>query len=367
MAALHIEHAPLGAAPSVPEALQRQIRHIAYEFIRLKEEHYGPNSNESSFEALELAAKSLTEFFDDLLRTASEKSDLFVESAKLAEETLREIRTLRGSQHFFSETLDGFYSALSYLGVDYEQFGAALLWELHKYRQQRDKEEALFLRPFHEYRDELLRIVNNLRTSHPFGFFEVEDRIKRDLLTKLQKRQWQGMQDFFDVVGVRIIVGNQREVDAAVALVEGAIKVYEATVPIDSSKPHYFRIKEIEDKNNERGYRAKHVNVIRCPRDNGGDHPAAEIQVMSRGIDAWGKIQRLLVYKIEGLPENVSHAVGAYCRSSADYIVARENGIRTDAVPEIDIMILTHIVDDALRSDVLDRLCDMDVLVRGER
>lgn len=388
-AILHIGHLASTAGLSLSVDLQRQIRHIAYEFIRLKEEEFGPNSQEAGPREQLLAVQGLTGFFAEALDKDIDEADL-LEKAGLAEVTLREIRTLRGTNHFFSETLDGFFRGLSMLGTDYDGFAPALIWELHKYRKKRDEEEDRFLQPFHAYRDDLLAIVDKVRGSHRFSLFEVEDRIKRGLLAKLQTREWKDMQEFYDLVGLRIIVGNQREVDAAVALVEGALLVHESSSILDPESPHYFRIDDVEtlvsvadpvahidikegyNKRyyNNRGYRAKHMNVRRHCCDDGHHHPTAEIQVMSRGIRDWGAIQRILDYKSDDrIPEEVTTVIRAYCRSAADYIVSLEDGQDAGEMPDLHagILILNHIKDEALRSDVLDHICDMDGLVSRYR
>ncbi len=367
-ALLHIEHT-LGIATesglSLSAALQRQIRHVAYEFMHLKDEHFGPNSDQAGLKEWVMATQSLMRFFNESLEEGVPESEL-AQKARAAEVTLREIRTLQGTQHFFSETLDGFFRGLGFLGVDYDYFASALLWELHKYREERTKEESRFLQPFHDYRDELLAIIDTLRAGHRFSHFDVEERIKRDVLDKQTTREWKDMQAFYDLVGLRIIVGNQREVDAVIALVEGAFLVHESAAMIDPNIVHFFRIAEIEIKNNDRGYRAKHINVRRHERGNGHHHPTAEIQVMTRGRHQWGEIQRLLTYKGAQLPEKVNTVINNYCCSASKFIVAVEEGMEVGERPDLkdDIMILTHIDDDALRSDVLDRLCDMDALLK---
>lgn len=384
-AALHIGHLTVtaGSTLGLSEALQRQIRHVSYEFMELKEEEFGPNSDQSNPHEWARATEHLMQFFSET-RQRGMKEDKILDAAKLAETTLREIRALRGTDHFFSETLDGFFKGLALLGVDYEQFASALIWELHKYREQRDEEESRFLKPFHEYSAQLMGIVSGMASHTHFTHMAIENRIKRDLLSKLVTREWKHMQEFYDLVGLRIIVGNQREVNAAVALIEGALRVHESSMMLDPSLAYYFRVDHIEEKisvpeinpaihvedkdgylrksYNQRGYRGKHVNVRRHCRENGHNHPTAEIQVMSKGTKEWGDIQRLLIYKDDGIPKDIKSVICAYCRSAADYISGCENGSIPSMMPDMreDILQLNQIQDDALRGEVLDRLCDMD-------
>jgi len=360
-AALSVTHT--GSTNGLSEGLVRQARHIAYEFILLKEDRVGPNSEDTGLAGLERVAQRLDEYFDWRLEERATQEDLLGE-AREAEETLREIRCLQDSEHFFSEPLRLFFNFLTLLSPDFNYFGNTLFRELKEYRKNRDAEEDRFLAPFHTYRDQVIDIINDVRDRHSFREFSLEDRIKRGLLKKLTVRVWKHMQEFYDLVGLRIIVGNQKEVDAAVALVEGAFKVHESSAMLDEGVSHYFRVAETETKDNERGYRAKHINIRRECRDNGPAHPTAEIQVMSRGIKNWGDIQRRLIYKDDGIPEEVKSVINAYCRSCADYIVVCEAGGVSSQKPDLreNILILNQIEDTLLRSDVLDRLCDMDSL-----
>jgi ppGpp synthetase/RelA/SpoT-type nucleotidyltranferase len=348
--------------PPFLKVLQRQIRHIAYEFVRLKKEHVGLKSEEAGRQR-KLVSRRLMEFYREALWRGHVTEVNLLEATKLGEETLREIHSLRGTEHFFSKTLDAFHKSLRELDVDHDDIDAFLTLKLHQYRQSRDKEESLFLKDYHAYRDQLLAIINDARAARRLPPFEVQNRIKRELLAKIQDRKWKDMQRFFDLVGLRIIVGNQREVDAAVALVEGALKVHEAEAITNREVAHYFKIAKITKKNNKRGYRATHIDVRRFTREDGNDHPTAEIQVMSRGIWEWGKIQRLIVYKAKQIPKEVKKVISNYCRAAADCIVAFENGRGTDRLPDPDILALNRIPDEALRENVFDRICDMDALV----
>ena len=356
--------------PSPPtgflRVLRRQVRHISYEFIRLKKEHVALKSEEAGRQR-KLVTQRLMNFYVGALQRGQVTEANLLETAKLGEATLREIHSLRGTEHFFSKTLDAFYQSLRLLDVDHDDIDAVLTWELHKYRQSRDNEESVFLKPYHAYRDQLLAIINGTRAPHRLTPFEVENRIKRELLAKIQDRKWKDMQRFFDLVGLRIIVGNQSEVSAAVALVEGALKVHEAEMITNPEVAHYFKIAKIEKKRNKRGYRATHIDVRRLTREDGNDHPTAEIQVMSRGIWEWGKIQRLIVHKAKQIPKEVKKIISDYCRAAADCIVACESGRGTARLPEPDILVLNRIPDEALRENVFDRICDMDTLVRKYR
>lgn len=357
-----------GVAPSADflKILQRQVRHITYEFIRLKKEHIGLKSEEASRQR-KLVYQRLMNFYLDALQMERVTEANLLEATKLGEATLREIHSLRGTEHFFSKTLDDFYESLRKLDVDHDDIDAFITLKLYQYRRSRDNEESVFLKPYHAYRDQLLEIINDARASHRFTPFEIENRIKRELLVKIRGRKWKDMQKFFDLVGLRIIVGNQREVDAAVALVEGALKVHEAEAITNREVDHYFKIAKIEKKRNKRGYRATHIDVRRLTREDGNAHPTAEIQVMSRGIWEWGEIQRLIVYKAKKIPKEVKKIISNYCRAAADCIVAFEDGRGTDRLPDPDILVLNRIPDEALRENVFDRICDMDTLVRKYR
>src|SRR5262249_1574172 len=150
--------------------------------------------------------------------------------------------------HFFSTTLDAFYGALAMLGADYDYFAPALLWELHKYTKKRDEEESRFLQPFHDYSKQLDGVVKGQLNGHSFSYFDMDARVKRALLTKLQIRNWSDMKEFYDLLGLRLVVGNQHEVLAAVALVEGALRVHEAEALLNPDVSYYFRVDHIEEK-----------------------------------------------------------------------------------------------------------------------
>lgn len=353
--------------------LERQARHIGFEFIRLKEIRYqanGPDSG-SCDTTQEAVIGRVNELFVDLLGRGADEEQI-VEEAKLVAGTLREVRTLHDKEHFFSKPMRTFYRHLTILSTDYDQFGLQLFQELYHYRRQRDEDESKFLQPFDGYLRELRTIIENISNGFPFKHFEIEVRIKRDLLAKMRKRVeeegWEGMRDkFFDLLGLRIIVGSQAGVDAAVALVEGAMKLHEAAMRNQPGCAHFFRVDHVEDKNNERGYRAKHINVKRTCNTKHKDYAIAEIQVMSRGIRDWGNIQRLLVYKDDSIPQDVKDELSVYCRQAADYIVAAEESRMESKPPQFDIMILNRILDDKLRSDVLDRVADMDQLMNEYR
>jgi hypothetical protein len=379
-------------------AVQRQIRQAAFEYIRLREEHFGCDSRESHPDQWFMATRCLLDFFEDAAKVGKPQDEI-LEASREMKRTLREIRTLRGTKHFFSEHLDQFFKALAMLQVSgdyFNQFASNLYWELKKYREKRKVEEDLFLAPFHRYMAELMAIIEPVRSAHGFTHFDVEPRIKRDLLAKQAKRQWQDMQEFYDLVGIRIIVGNRREVDAAVALVEGALRVHEASAILDPRVEHYFRVDHIEvneplaaidpelhrdettgfvrRKYNNRGYRNPHMNVRRHCRDNGHDHPTAEVQPTTPGRLGWGERQRVLLkkswgYPLEGpvdnynqIPPELRTVMNAYCYSVSEYIEGVENGEKPDAMPDLgdNIMLLTRIKDEVLRSEYLDRICDMD-------
>jgi len=391
-AALNIGHLSdaTGTGLILSETLQRQVQHVTYEFIRLKEEHFGPNSDEIGANEWILATRGLMGFVAEGLARDVSEADL-LKSSQLAEETLREIRSLRGTHHFFSKTLDGFFAALAMLGVDYDHFAPALLWELHKYREKRDKEENEFLKDYHKYLAEMMSIVNHVGSGQGLRPFEIECRIKRDLMAKLQARKWKDMQEFYDLVGLRIIVGSQSEVDAAVAFLEGAFKVHESAFLLNQGMLHVFKIDNIETKIsvpkinrkrhrpvssayhrtdfNTRGYRGKHINVRRHTRENGDNHPTAEFQVVSLGIWEWGNIQRLIAYKDKQIPQKVKNAISSYLRSAADYIVSCEEGKPMGRLPDLgkNILILNHIPDEGLRFDVFNRISDIDSLMRRYR
>jgi ppGpp synthetase/RelA/SpoT-type nucleotidyltranferase len=358
---------------ALSQELGRQARHIGFEFMRLKEIRYQANGPESGScdTTQEAVTERVNELFADLLGRGADEEHI-VEEAKLVADTLREVRTLHDKEHFFSKPMRTFYRHLTILSTDYDQFGLQLFQELYHYRRQRDEDERKFLEPFAGYLTELRTIIENISNGFPFKHFEIEVRIKRDLLSKMRKRVeeegWEGMREkFFDLLGLRIIVGSQAGVDAAVALVEGAMKLHEAAMRSQPGCPHYFQVDHVEDKNNDRGYRAKHINVRRACNNKNKTYATAEIQVMSRGIRDWGKPQRLLVYKDDSIPENVKDELKVYCRQAADFIVQTEESRVEEKPPQFDIMILNRIADDKLRSDVLDRVADMDQVMNEYR
>jgi hypothetical protein len=404
---LHLGHLSEATAAGLALSMtaQRQIRHLSYEFVQLHAEQFGPQSDRAGTREWIMATQNLMEFFDEAARRGTEEPRI-IETVKLAQTTLREIRTLRGGDHFFSKTLDAFFTALTFLGVDYDQFASALIWELHKYREQRDREQARFLEPYYRYSAQLLEMIGEARSGQTFDHFEIlKPRIKGDVLAKLVMRGWKDMNEFYDLVGIRILVGCQREVGPAVTLVEKALRVYEESAITNPEAEHYFRIDHIERKlsveaidrirhqdvktgfmrleYNDRGYQAEHVNVRRYSRIDGRDHPTGELQVTSRGlggVDCWGEHQRRLVPKDDWnhgkesqlpevqdpLPESVKLVVNAYCRSVSGYVVAYENGETTGPLPDLgdDIMVLNHIPKDVQRSEYFDSVCEMDAWMR---
>ncbi|MBI3541453.1 MAG: hypothetical protein HY073_04885 [Deltaproteobacteria bacterium] len=377
-------HAGTSVSPFLPDVLQRQARLIAYELILLRERHFGKVSETERSGAVKNVSKRLQNYFLEKLHMGI-AAPRIIEEAGLMEATLREIRVVRDAKdHFFMRRLHQSFKALTGLKLDHDRFGENLYRAIRSYCVRRDEEEARFLRPFHDYRPELIAIIGGTREKHLFTYFKVETRMKRGLLAKLQHRKWKDMQEFYDLVGLRIVVGNQREVDATVALVEGAFKVHEAMAMMDPTIPYYFQIDHIKVRQsvavidplmhqdvkngyarkeyNNRGYQAKHLNIRRCCRDNGHEQPTAEIQIMSRGIRKWGDIQRLLDYK-EAHFGAMQPMITAYCRAAAAFIVAHEERIGPDQMPEPDIAQLGQITDEVLLSDTLDRLGEMEALM----
>ncbi|HSA59271.1 MAG TPA: hypothetical protein VLJ37_06255 [bacterium] len=354
---------------SLSEDLQRQSRHIAYEYMSLREIRYqnGPESGEfvTTQEAVTSRLDSL--FLSLLGRGVTEGA--IVEEARLAESTLREIRTLYNKDHFFTRPMHAFYRSFTVLSPDYDLFGEELFQNLFHYRRRRDEDERKFMERFDPFAQEIRAIIENISQGFNFSYFHIELRIKRDLLPKFMKRveeeDWTNMREkFFDLIGLRIVVRSQAEVDAAVALVEGAMKLHEAAARSQEGCPHFLRVANIEIKDNARGYRAKHINIVRTCNGKKKDYAIAEIQVMSLGTKEWGDIQRLLVYKDDGIPESLKAELNVYCRAAADFIVACEGGPVMDKPPQFEIMALNRIPDEKLRMDVLDRLADMDFLMK---
>lgn len=376
-----------GATIALSEPLLRQSRHVAFEFMSLRENRFGPNSNEVGMEALERTTQGVANFLGTCQGVVPQPT--LLEEAKLAEATLREIRALWQGDHFFSEPMKSFFQGFTTLKVDHDRFGEKLFRGLRAYRETRDEAETLFLKPFHEYRDQLMAIVDGVHGRDHFSNFVVESRIKKELLSKLQKREWQDMRKYYDLVGLRILIGKQLEVSAAVTMLKGAFGVHESTAMIEPDTPHHFRIADVEihvptghmdaDLVNEltewdarvkvlvtenpRGYRARHVNVDRYSKPDVLEHATAEIQVMSRGINLWGEKQRLLIYKEDRIPPEVKAVLNGYCWDVAAFIVALENGEVEEQLPDFNsekLDKLNRIEDETLRSDVLDRLCDME-------
>ena len=355
---------------SLSEDLQRQSRHIAFEFMRLREIRYQTNGPDSG--VCDITQEAVTERLDglflDLLRNGAKEEDV-VGEAKLAESTLREVRTLYDKEHFFTRPMYSFYRAFTVLSPDYDQFGAELFQNLHHYRRRRDEDERKFMDRFDPYAKEIQTIIENIGQGFNFSYFKIELRIKRDLLEKMRKRAeeegWTSMNDqFYDLIGLRIVVGCQQEVDAAVALVEGAMKLHEAAARSGDLFSHFFRVDHIETKDNDRGYRAKHMNVTRTRNGKTKNYATAEIQVMSRGIKEWGDIQRLLVYKDDGIPDSLKEDLKVHCRAAADYIVECESGPVLDKKPpEFEITSLNRIPDEKLMNDVFDRVADLQKLM----
>jgi ppGpp synthetase/RelA/SpoT-type nucleotidyltranferase len=357
------------SAIALSEDLNRQSRHIAFEFMRLREIRYqtaGPDSGNG-----DITQEAVTERLDSLflsLLSRGVTEEAIADEAKLAEATLREVRTLYNKDHFFSKPMHAFYRAFTILSPEYDLFGEELFQNLYHYRRRRDEDERKFMERFDPYAQEIKAIIGDISQGYSFRHFEIELRIKRDLLAKMRKRaeaeNWIDMTQFYDLIGLRIIVGSQQGVDAAVALVEGAMKLHEAVARSGEGCPHFFRVDHIETKDNERGYRAKHINVTRTCNGKKKSYATAEIQVMSRGIKEWGDIQRLLVYKDDAIPDSLKVDLSLYCRVAADFIVACESGPVFDKLPQFDIMALNRIPDEKLKMDVLDRLADMDALMK---
>jgi ppGpp synthetase/RelA/SpoT-type nucleotidyltranferase len=351
------------------ENLQRQSRHIGFEFMRLRDIRYqtaGPDSGNGEI-SQEAVTGRLDSLFHSLLsRGVSEEA--IADEAKLAEATLREVRTLYNKDHFFSKPMHAFYRAFTILSPEYDLFGEELFQNLYHYRRRRDEDERKFMEKFDPYAQELRGIIGDISQGYSFRHFEIELRIKRDLLAKYRKRVedegWTNMTDnFYDLIGLRIIVGSQAGVDAAVALVEGAMKLHEAVARSGEGCPHFFRVDNIETKDNERGYRAKHINVTRTCNGKKKTYAIAEIQVMSRGIKEWGDIQRLLVYKDDAIPESLKTELSLHCRKAADFIVEAETRPVLDKYPEFDITALNRIPDEKLMNDVYDRVADLQKLM----
>lgn len=354
---------------ALSDDLQRLSRHVSFEFMRLREIRYqngGPESGDAHTTHEAVTARLDGLFLSLLSRGVAEEA--IADEAKLAESTLREIRTLFNKEHFFSRPMHAFYRSFTVLSPDYDLFGEELFQNLYHYRRRRDEDERKFMEQFDPYAQEIRTIIGEISQGYCFKHFEIELRIKRDLLAKMRKRaeeeNWTDMTQFYDLIGLRIIVGSQQGVDAAVALVEGAMKLHEAVARSQEGCPHFFRVDNIETKDNERGYRAKHINVTRTCNGKKKKYPTAEIQVMSHGIKEWGDIQRLLVYKDDAIPESLKTELNVYCRAAADFIVACEAGPFFDKPPQFEIMALNRIPDEKLRMDVLDRLADMDFLMK---
>ncbi len=364
-----------GAILSQP--LTRHIAHLYYEFIRIQQATAKPVQNTK-------ALVELTAHFVQLLEQGL-TDDALIQRAELAEETLREIRELRGSKNFFKASIDTFYQAVSDMNTERKGFVGILCTTLDQYRQRRDAEEARFLQPYHVYRDSLRSLITDaVVSSGNRGIHSrIEERIKRDVLAKIQNRAWSDMNGLYDLVGFRIIVGNQMEVDVAASLIAGALRTHAEAALANSTLPYYFAVDTIRThlpiheemtpeplRNgnevtvyNGGGYRAKHVRVDCALR--GSRFPVAEIQIMSAGMYSWAKIQRELIYKEDQVPTLVKEAINAYCHSAADYILGMEEGELGLEIPDFaQVDLLDGIGNETVRSAILDRIADMDDLLR---
>lgn len=368
-----------GVGLGLPDAVIEQARLVAHEFVNLRKEHFGPDSDHTGLGALVQATESVGSFLGSLLAVGSE--DTVIQQARLAAQTLREIRCLWQADHFFTDAMRSFFDGLMKINAGNGRFGEKLFRGLKAYRDQRDEAETRFLEPFSEYRERLREMLVPLGSQFHFSHWEIKDRIKRRILSKLEVRELQDMNAVYDILGLRILLGRQVEVNATEGMIRSALYMHEAASKFDSGIPYYFTIDHIERhipegmrslfadsgdssvilQENDRGYTAAHVNLRRIVPSKGKSYSTAEIQLKTWAADMIGEEQRNIAYfkKDLRIPACLQAALKSYGRAAFQLGRDLEEG-KSVTLPQFDITKLDVIEDPTLRLEVEARLNSLE-------
>ncbi|MBL7684600.1 MAG: hypothetical protein JNK65_01005, partial [Deltaproteobacteria bacterium] len=160
-----------------------------------------------------------------------------------------------------------------------------------------------------------------------------------DVAAKIERRKMTSSEAFTDFAGARIVVDRYDDAFPVIAALQkkykvrasygsdGTIQTRLSHVEVVDGKevvvldavPDQDRIHRIVEGNRSRGYRAIHLVL-----DLNG-HPV-EVQIQTKLLYEWGKIQHELSYKNDSLPQLVKDEFQIYCRDVADYLAHYEQG-----------------------------------------
>lgn len=371
-----------GTGLPLSDALISQARMVAFEFIGLRQERFGPDSHQTSLGTLIKATEGIADYLGSLQAVESESQ--VMTRAHLAEQTLREIRVLWQGDHFFTDAMRSFFEGFLKINVENVRFGEKLFRGLKAYRDQRDDAETKFIVPFFEYRDQLRRIIEPIGTQFHFSHWEIVSRVKRRILSKQEARKLPNTRDVFDIAGLMVLLGRQREVDAARNMIRSAFEMHEQASIFDDSIPYYFKIDHIEvhvptgqvDPNlmesgilvreNDRGYRGTHINSRRFNRNKDKHYANGETQLRTRRGKLIGDEQHGIAYKGDPrIPPEIYEALKAYGRASFALGEDLDEG-REVELPKFDLNELdARIEDKAVVYEVLERLMRLEGVLTG--
>lgn len=328
----------LAAREIVPLRKLRDLAELtALEFVQL----VGEVQNREEPPSKDPFREGLEEWLKARFLSQNEDPQKIIDDARENLESLKQIRHLRDAKTFMPDDLiNKMARSLAYLNADYDQFARVLFDQLFAFKQRRDAREEEFLVPYRRALYELQDFLSDLEwgSSPPF----ITSRIKVNILGKLYRRRQNGLEEIYDLAGLRIVVANRRHVIAAVERIERAL--HHARFGKDTNEPPYAYLPQGRDeKDYESGYRALHLDLRKVYEDK-QSFPVAEIQIMSFGIHRWGEIQRNLVYKSKTpLPEAISVALKKFCRAASDFIVSCEEGDIPSDMPRFNESLLNSI------------------------